>query len=185
VEASRALEAAKAAAMAQAFNTGCLNRQRSMRTALRAFDKSGFRYREPFKSRSLYGNVVENARIRIASNTPIPDREDHDWDTRLLECELGLRGLFAEDVHEGVVRGLRSQGFQAVSPLARPAVGAGTAEVSGLYMRDGVRFQIVLGQYESGVSSSLQGGGLRHMSGSTRTVVSMDSLSEPKGYRLP
>ncbi len=176
-------EVAQAAAMSATFTSGCLNRQRSMRTALRAFDAGGFRYREPFSGSGNSGNSAESASVRIPSGVPIPARGDRDWDTRLLECELGLRGLFAGDVYDGVMRGLQSQGFRAVTALARPS-GTGTAEVSGIYTRDGMRFRIVLGQYERGASSNVPGGDFRQRSGSTRTAVSIDSLSEPPGYRL-
>lgn len=175
---------ARTGPMLAAFEDGCLNRQRSWRTASDAFDAQGFSYKAPFRQNPGARFRTKTADIRIPSGVTRPTSGNRDsWDTRLLGCRVGRVGLLASDLHPPVLSALARTGFVPVSPLPAPAEGTGMA--SGIYTRDGARFEVTLSQRVAKNPRQSSYGNVRYVRGNSTTMLGIDSLSEPVGWSMP
>lgn len=170
--------------LTKAFINGCLNPERSMRTALRSFAANGLSYREPFTQDLSPSGRRHGGQVRLASGVPSPERGDKNWDTRLLGCEVSRIGVIATDVHATILQGLSQKGFKAVKTL--PAITSQTtASTAGIYTRNGVWYSIKLIQVLAKNPKNRGGGDYLYIRGNSYTTISLQSLSEPIGYTLP
>lgn len=160
----------------QTFEKACANPDRSMRHALSVFSEAGYAYDEPFVSNSSSSrHNIRNAEIRIPEGTATPERGDRKWDTTLLGCTLVRNGTFAANLHRDVLQIMTRSGFRSVEALTSPAT-SGDTQTQGIYVRNGIHYQVTLGQVISEAPDiSQKAGNIRYVRGNSKTFIAITS----------
>lgn len=166
---SNAVNQKRAAQLASAFQDGCLNNERSMREAFKAFKANGFTYDEPFRTSNNSSNPVAAASVRMPLGIKSPKRGDRKWDVTFRGCLLSRVGIFGAEVYPLVVAALKKQGYKSVKPIQ--ALRGPTDGNVGVYERNGVRFAVEFAQYSAKNPTISSVGNIRFYRGNSRTYL--------------